>query len=835
MWYNYLKIALRLLIRNPFFAGINILGLSVGFAVFIILWQYSVSELRSDTFHKDHERTYRLTTDCEQHVATEVHKFAMGFDVPVHTAEMAESIPQIESFTRILSQHGFNATWIPDHGNKIFFALPGGGDKYFYEEHAAYADPNVFDFFGIPFLRGNASRALEHTNYVVLSESIAKKYFGDADPVNKIILLDNKIPFEVSGVFKDLPTNTHLEFQIVLPMSRLANSINKFQITNYGTPVSYLKITDGADMAALTDAMKYDSKKLAARLSVPNSKMITRLALQPLNEVAFSHYWGDNFIIKSRTFLVILNAIAVLILGVAWINYINLTLSANLRRYKELATRRTVGARPFDFIKQFLLEAALINVLSVLTAFTIIQLSKHPLSVFLNFHIYDTFDGTFRAGWIVLIAMSIGILIMGIYPAISTAKVTSRKLISKNAMHSKEISVVSVLSVAQYACAIVLVVSAFVIYNQIEFILGKNIGINRDSIVVIDLPINQGKGYDVALRDFYLGLASDPNTKAFTISNNVVGDRQENSVFIKLPSGADGIVPDCNGGVDERFIPFYNIKLLAGRNFIADHPADTSTILLSLQAVKNLGYQRADDVIGRKILVQEKEFSSTFIEAAIIGVFADYKRNTFLADDASMRKADNSGIILMYRDYMVPAHVARKISIQFASDDFGSSISAIEEKYKKSFSGNIFHWYFLDENINRHYSNEKVGRNQIVMFAALVICISCLGVLGMMTQRIVQKTKEIGVRKVLGAQLHHIGAILMAALARHLLVAMAIGIPLAWYATSSYLSRFSERIDVQWWDYLLPIGMLFAMILFAISYSLIKASATNPVESLKHE
>jgi len=815
MWYNYLKVALRLLIRNPFFAGINVLGLSVGFAVFIILWQYSVSELESDSFHKDHNRIYRLVTNAELHLPSAVHKFIMGFDVPIHTVQMAETMPQIESFTRILNQDGFNAMWIQDHGDKIFFALPGGEDRYFYEDHVAYADPNVFDFFGIPCLRGNAKRALEHTNYVVLSERIAKKYFGDADPINKIILLNNKIPFEVSGVFKDLPKNTHLEFQIVLSMSRLEKSISEFKLTNQGTPISYLKIRDGVDMNGLASELVEESKKLSSLHSqTTTSKMITRISLQPLNEVAFSNYWGDHFTVKSKTFLVVLNVIAVLILVVAWINYINLTLSANLRRNKELAARRTVGAKSYDFIKQFLLEAALVNVLSILLAFTIIQLSKNALSLFLNFHIYHIFDGTFRAGWIVLLAMSIGILIMGTYPAVSIARISSRKLFNKNSTSSKGISVVSTLSVVQYTCAIVLIVSAFVVYNQIEFILGKNIGIDRDDIVVLDLPINQDRSYDASLRDFYLQLASDPNIKTFTLSNNVVGDEQENSVFIRPSPAHDGFVPDCNGGVDDRFIPFYNIKILAGRNFIADHPADTAAILMSLQSIKNLGYQNADEVIG---------------------VFSDYKRNTFLANDASMRKGDESGIILMYRDYIVPAHVARKISIRFASDNFGSSIAALKEKYEKSFAGNVFHWYFLDENINRHYANEKVARNQIVLFAGLVICISCMGVVGLMTQRIVQKTKEIGVRKVLGARLHHIGSILIASLMRHLLIAMAIGIPLAWYTTNNYLSRFSEKISVQWWDYLLPIGTLFMMILVAISYSLIKASATNPVDALKHE
>src|SRR5687768_308639 len=249
MIFNYLKLAFRLLIRNPFFTLINVLGLSVGFAVFIILWQYSQNELRSDRFHKNYERIARLVTRIEFPWKNELAVMNIGFDTPIHSAKMAESISQIEAFTRILNQHNFNSTWIQDHSHQIFFSVNNKGKRedHFFENHVAYADLNVFDFFGIPLISGNSKKALSHPNSVVLSAQIARKYFGDEDPLDKVILLNNSIPLTVSGVFADLPNNTHLEFEIVLSILRLEKSIREFKISAKGAPVSYFKIKNGVN------------------------------------------------------------------------------------------------------------------------------------------------------------------------------------------------------------------------------------------------------------------------------------------------------------------------------------------------------------------------------------------------------------------------------------------------------------------------------------------------------------------------------------------------------------------------------------------------------------
>ena len=234
--------------------------------------------------------------------------------------------------------------------------------------------------------------------------------------------------------------------------------------------------------------------------------------------------------------------------------------------------------------------------------------------------------------------------------------------------------------------------------------------------------------------------------------------------------------------------------------------------------------------------IEETDWSQNFIAAEVIGVFADYKRTTFLSTaQESWRKGDQIGIALTYGDYLLPAHVPRKISVRISPENFESGLAAIKEKYDKLFPGNAFNWYFLDQNITRYYVNEKIALNQIIFFTGLVVAIACLGLLGMMTQKIIQKTKEIGIRKVLGASLHHIGSVLLVSTIRQIIIAVLIGIPVAWYLTQQYLERFSERIALPWWHYGVPVVLLLFIMFATIASILIKAARTNPVESLRYE
>jgi ABC-type antimicrobial peptide transport system permease subunit len=268
---------------------------------------------------------------------------------------------------------------------------------------------------------------------------------------------------------------------------------------------------------------------------------------------------------------------------------------------------------------------------------------------------------------------------------------------------------------------------------------------------------------------------------------------------------------------------------------MAEHPSDTAAILISRQGVLNLHYNDVSDIIGETILVQEKDFSEVFTRAEVIGVFEDYKRTTFFSTQKSIRKGDDIGIVLTYGNYMVPAQAARKLSARISSPDYEQALQAIQQSYTKLFPGNPFNWTFLDDNINSYYENEKIARNQIVLFSVLVIAISGLGLMGMMMQRILQKTKEIGVRKVLGARTYHIGAVLLDTTIRQMAWALLIGVPISWYATQQYLERFSVRIDLNWWHYLIPVIIYFVIMLLAISRFIWRAASRNPVESLRYE
>ena len=535
-------------------------------------------------------------------------------------------------------------------------------------------------------------------------------------------------------------------------------------------------------------------------------------------------------------YLSVLNAIALIVLVVAWINYVNLTLSLNIKRNKELAMRKTIGARPSDFIKQFVMESTIINMLSLFIAITLIQLSKGALTIFFQFHIYTFDNNIYATGWIVLLVLALGILVTGFYPALSTLKTTPRSLFARVGLPMRmPLNATNTLLIIQYTCSIVLIIGVFAIQRQLDYVLTRSIGINREGIVVLDLPINQPANFQSLLKTFCNEISDLSFVADFTVSNNVVGDREENGVFIKKTSGNFGFVPDCHGGVDERFLSCYGIQLIAGRNFLPNHPSDTNAVLISRQGVKNLHYKEPGDIIGETVLVQEKDFSDVFTPAQVIGVFEDYKRTTFFSFQRSNRKADDVGIVLMYGDHMVPAQAPRKLSVRMSLTNYEQALSAINEKYRKLFPGNAFNWSFLDDNINSYYQNEKIARNQILLFSVLVIAISCLGLLGMTMQRILLRTKEIGVRKIMGARLHHIGSLLLSSTVKQMTAALIIGIPLAWYASQQYLQRFTDHIDIHWWNYLIPVLINCVIMLLTISLLLVKAASTNPVDSLRHE
>ena len=386
MLLNYFKLAVRLLIRNPFFTLLNITCLSVGFAAFFILWHHSQNELHSDQFHKDSERIVR--TGVTMNSTDDRGNFyikTFGSMPARMSARMETDFGDFEEAVEIYNQGNFYSP-IFGHQNDLFITYINNKNEKirFAEYNISYADSNLFNFFSIPLIKGNVRRVLGELRATVLSQSTAKKYFGDGDPIGKILYLNDSLPLTATGVFQDLPSNTHLNFSIVISTLNLGlENVKGYQLAH-----TYFKLKKGVSHVNLQDKLIHFSQVYFQEfIKASNNTTRPEIFFEPLKEVAYNWFICDKFTAKSKQFLIILSILSLGILGMAWVNYINLTLAANQKRMKELAARRAVGASAKDIVKQFLVESILINTISSLAAITIAQLVKGPAEILFQFHV----------------------------------------------------------------------------------------------------------------------------------------------------------------------------------------------------------------------------------------------------------------------------------------------------------------------------------------------------------------------------------------------------------------------------------------------------------------
>ena len=834
MLFNYLKLSLRLLARNPFFTFINVAGLSVGFAVFFILWQYATSELQTDKMWKDSDRIVRLVFSGE----------AQGFEYitsgypPGAIDMMADALPELSEYVKVCEQEDFRKTFALDHDKEIFItSYPLNEQKIsFQETNLAYADPNLFTFFSIDMVWGSPQQVLLKPESIVLSEKLSQKYFGSINPIGKILILNDTLTLTVTGVYKNLPVNSHLELEGVMSIRRIESQILSIDFTKDDWFKTYFKLPVSTDQTNLLKKMDSTSKALLKKESdrwfgegfLSKSKLI----LQPLTEVAFNAVRHDSYKQKSKSLLSNFQWIALLILALGWINYINLSISTHKKRTKEIAARQTLGAGPRQFITQFIIEASLINSLSILIAFTLFQLFKTPVEYLFDFEIASQGTSVVSSAlWIGLMVTG-GITISGLYPTFIVLNKSPHSLFASLRLHTSENQIARSLTVFQFAAAIVLIVWAFTVNRQMNFILSKDLGFAKEHVVVVDLPYAQPKTFSADLKYFSEEVGTISGVSDYSLSSSVPGDRDPNGIGLQRNTASEFIGVATNGGINDRFIPFYGIRVLSGRNF-SDNPADENSVILSQKSAERLGLT-PEEAIGTKVLVEREAWTHEMHPREVIGVIQDYSHQPLLKEFQGYWSND-TGMALTYGNSADDENKAYKFSIKIERENFEAILAKVNELYRVSFHGNLFNWAFLDDNVNRHYQNEKVANNQILLFTSIAIGIACLGLLGMISNKVVEKTKEIGIRKILGAQMHQIGKILLDTTIRQIVVAIVIGIPVAYYLSQQYLQKFSERIALQWWHYALPVVILLGIMFITIASVLYKAARSNPVEALKYE
>ena len=580
----------------------------------------------------------------------------------------------------------------------------------------------------------------------------------------------------------------------------------------------------------ITDILNKNKELLIGFYLKKNPHVKIDFASQPLSEIAFSNnYTGDTFKPKSRFTLNILAGVSIIVLVMAWMNYVNLTISKTKARFKEIAARKVSGALLPDLFLQFICQSAVLNLLACLIGVTFIQIVRGPFDYFLNIRIIP-----FSALDSITILFFITILVTGIvatatYPAWVTLRHTTRQLLTKNIPTSKR-TVTTILTTFQYVAALTMIAWIFVMQNQLNYILNKDLGIEKENIVVFDSPI---LGLDENGADKMVSFASQIKNilhgESVAISGKVCGEEPYNASTRRVGSNIFyGL--DSHGGVDENFIPLYKLKILAGRNFIRDEKK--ASVILSRFASERLGFKSPEEAIGSFV---EGEVIDGWKRLEIIGIIEDYRVTPYRNAKGSTEAATGRGQSLTYMNSVWRDAVPERISAKISTSETNLLIAQIEKLYKQTFPGNIFKWYFLDESIARQYGDQKIIRNQISFFTALAIAVACLGLLGMISNTVVEKTKEICVRRILGAATYHITGLLLTSTVKQVSIALLIGMPIAWHFSDQYLAGFTERITLQWWHFVLPLLILVAIMFITIATVLWKAARSNTVEALKCE
>ena len=521
--------------------------------------------------------------------------------------------------------------------------------------------------------------------------------------------------------------------------------------------------------------------------------------------------------------------VAFVVLGFAWINYISLSINALNKRLKEIGTRKCIGAKISDFFMQFFMDSVVMNVISFAIALTLVQVIGKIAEDWFQFYIPSWNEISLKTTIVILSTLGIGVLIATLYPLVLISKRRPDELLKKLKHDIRSGTANTILVATQYVAAIVLLIWIGAVYFQLNFIVNKDIGVKRDGLMVVEGPLHMSETTQGKINSFLNEVKRIPGVSQATASNSTIGEGEVDGLQLQAKGSTGWFGVNTNGGVDESFLDTYGIPLLAGRNFQKDNPSDRTNTLISKALSKRLGFMSPQDALGKKVLVED-DVSPTKTEVEIIGVFSDYEFRPFFMDE----REEGQGVALTYKDFLIPTFKPIKFSIKIEMQNFESELESLTDLYTNTFQ-EPFKWFFLEEKIRMKYANEQATKNQIAFFSLLAVGIACLGLLGMISNKAVEKTKEIGIRKILGAGMLNIARLLLTTTTKQIIIANIIGIPLAYYLVTQYLQKFSERLTLQWWHYAIPVLLFLIIMLVTIVSVLFKASRTNPTESLRYE
>jgi len=790
---NYFKIAFRNLWRHRAFSFINIMGLTVGLTAFFLIFMYVKFELSYDSFNSKADRIYRVVADLKTPSET-INTSGPAWAV---APNVKDEFPEVEAFVRVTGAN----------------LLVRKGDIKFQEENAMWADSALFGIFDFKMLKGDPRTALKDPFSIVFTETAAKKYFGKSDPMGQTLLLtgDGK-PSRVTGIIKDMPENSQIKADMLVSMTTLTREFNRgldSQWANYGNR-TYLLLKPQTNARALV-------AKLPAFLEKRNGtemkqlQMFPKLLFEPLRDV-YLYSTRDGSKTGNSNNVYIFSIIAVFILVIACINFVNLTTARSAERAKEVGIRKVVGAGKAQLARQFVGESVLICIIAFILAVIASGLLLSPFNQLSGKVISQgIFEHVSYLAILLLIAVGIGIL-AGIYPALVLSSFQPVKVLKgRFATGTKGILLRKGLVVAQFAISIALIIGTIVVYSQMKYMRTQDLGFNKDQKLIIDTHGDPAKN---TLRQ---SISSLPNVISTSLTGSVPGGGNPGAYSQVENKKGDMQIANLDlYFTDFDYIPQYKIKMVAGRAFSKEMMTDTTqAMVLNETAVKMFGYSSPKDIIGKK-------FDQWGRKGSIIGVMEDFHfRSLQEAIKPLSMRIEPNGCDL--------------ISVNISPANVQTTIASVENTWKKLIPNRPFNYFFLDEFFDKQYRSEVRFGKLFLNFALLAIFISCLGLLGLASYSTMQRTKEIGIRKVMGASVGGIVNLLSKDFLILVLISFVIAAPVAWMGMHSWLKDFAYRIDIGWWVFVLAGILAVVIALGTISFQAIKAAVANPVKSLRTE
>lgn len=800
MFKNYLKIAWRNIWKARLFSGINILGLSTGLACCILMALFIQHETSYDKFNSRAQNIYRLTSVMDGPNG----KANLAVTPAPWAPLMKKDYPEIKNFVRLLKDE------------KATVGQPG--EQHYYESNLLYGDSTFFDVFSFSLVRGNVRQALEQPNSIVLTKKGAKKYFGATDPIGKTLEINSfgrNLTVQVTAVADDVPANSHFTFNALLSLQTLGDLSHMWSFHMFQ---SYVLVNSNASKAALEKKFAGFVNKYIINNPAADGKQ--EIFLQPLTSIHLhSQMVGEIGTNGSIAYVYVFTGIAAFILLIACFNFTNLSTARSLARAKEVGLRKVVGAERRQLIGQFLGETTLLAVIALALALLIAvaalplfnQLSQRQLSLHLdtNYPLLLLLVG---------LVLFVGLL-AGIYPATVLSSFKPVEVLKGKFQKSlKGTAFRKVLVTFQFAISIALVAGTVLVYQQLQFLQTKNLGFDKENVAIITLPQNSDSAKLEALK---VALLNNPSVTSVAMAASVPS---ANIPINLVNDGAADLSKSSSMQMlftDNDFIRTMQMKIIAGRDFTTTHATDkTEGFVLNEEAVKKLGWRNADEAIGKTFQwVQPNVVLKT---GKVIGVVQDF--------NITPLKTPVQPLVMHY----FPGRF-QYLYVRFNGSVGSNAIDAVEKSFKTAYPNQFFEYNFLDETLNAMYASEKKLGTIFSYFSALAIFIACMGILGLSLYSIQQRVREIGIRKVLGANVSSITTELMKEFLKPVLIASVIATPVAWYAMNGWLQDFAYRIQIHWLVFVISAVVVLAVAVLTMSVQAIKAARANPVKNLRTE